>query len=141
MSNNSALIEILKKEDEVMDMILVSQKNIRSAVKERDWTELELNISRMQALSVDFICLDDKRDSIKKADFTSDEHVLLKKVQTKLIKSKIENAGLNDYVKISHGFVQNVLENVVPQRRNVVYSKNGTLVKPQPQSVVLNKVF
>ena len=135
------IIEILKKEDSVMDEILTCQGNIREAVKQRDWLELEKNITKMQSFTVDFICLDDQRDSLKKADFTNEEHELMKSIQSKLIKSKIENSSLSDYVNISHGFVQNVLENVVPQRRNVLYSKNGTIVKKQPQSVVLNRVF
>ncbi|MBP5402852.1 MAG: hypothetical protein J6Y36_06825 [Treponema sp.] len=135
------IIGILKKEDSVMDEILTCQGNIREAVKQRDWMELEKNITKMQSYTVDFICLDDQRDSIKKADFTEEEHELMKSIQSKLIKSKIENSSLSDYVNISHGFVQNVLENVVPQRRNVLYSKNGAIVKKQPQSVVLNRVF
>nr|WP_318660799.1 hypothetical protein [uncultured Treponema sp.] len=135
------IIEILKKEDSVMDEILSCQGNIREAVKQRDWLELEKNITKMQSYTVDFICLDDQRDSLKKADFSNEEHELMKIIQSKLIKSKIENTSLSDYVNISHGFVQNVLENVVPQRRNVLYSKNGAIVKKQPQSVVLNKVF
>lgn len=135
------IIEILKKEDSVMDEILSCQGNIREAVKQRDWLELEKNITKMQSYTVDFICLDDQRDSLKKADFSNEEHELMKIIQSKLIKSKIENTSLSDYVNISHGFVQNVLENVVPQRRNVLYSKNGSIVKKQPQSVVLNKVF
>ncbi|MBP5587424.1 MAG: hypothetical protein J6X37_01685 [Treponema sp.] len=135
------IIEILKKEDSVMDEILSCQGNIREAVKQRDWLELEKNITKMQSYTVDFICLDDQRDSLKKADFSNEEHELMKIIQSKLIKSKIENTSLSDYVNISHGFVQNVLENVVPQRRNVLYSKNGSIVKKQPQSVVLNRVF
>lgn len=135
------IIEILKKEDSVMDEILSCQGNIREAVKQRDWLELEKNITKMQSYTVDFICLDDQRDSLKKADFSNEEHELMKIIQSKLIKSKIENTSLSDYVNISHGFVQNVLENVVPQRRNVLYSKNGAIVKKQPQSVVLNRVF
>lgn len=135
------LMEILNKEDEVMDVILQTQVKIHEAVKSRDWFVLESNISKMQDLTVDFIALENTRDSIKKADFNTEEHDLMKKVQSKLIKSKIANSALNDYVKISRGFVQNVLDNVVPQRRSVVYSRTGALVKQQPKSVVLNTVL
>lgn len=141
MNENTNLMEILMKEDAVMDAILDSQVKIHNAVKERDWFTLDGNISKMQDLSVQFIALEDTRDSIKKSDFNDEEHKMMKQIQSKLIKSKIANSALNDYVKISRGFVQNVLENVVPQRRNVLYSRNGTIVKKQPVSVVLNKVF
>lgn len=141
MNENTQLTEILLKEDAVMDSILDAQVKIHEAVKARDWFTLDSNISKMQDLSVQFIDLENTRDSIKKTDFTAEEHKLMKQIQSKLIKSKIANSTLNDYVKITKGFVQNVLDNVVPQRRNVLYSKNGTIVKQQPVSVVLNKVF
>lgn len=135
------LMEILNKENEVMDIILATQLKIHDAVKNRDWFVLESNISKMQDLTVDFIALENTRDSIKKADFNTEEHDLMKQIQSKLIKSKIANSALNDYVKISRGFVQNVLDNVVPQRRSVVYSRTGAIVKQQPKSVVLNTVL
>lgn len=138
---NTTLIEILNNENNVMDLILDAQQKIHEAVKSRDWFTLESNMSKMQDLSVQFIALEDTRDSIKKTDFNEEEHNMMKIIQSKLIKSKIANSALNDYVKISKGFVQNVLDNVVPSRRNVLYSRNGTLVKQQPVSVVLDKVF
>nr|WP_318681802.1 hypothetical protein [uncultured Treponema sp.] len=138
---NTTLIEILNNENNVMDLILDAQHKIHEAVKSRDWFTLESNMSKMQDLSVQFIALEDTRDSIKKTDFNEEEHNMMKIIQSKLIKSKIANSALNDYVKISKGFVQNVLDNVVPSRRNVLYSRNGTLVKQQPVSVVLDKVF
>ncbi len=138
---NTTLIEILNNENNVMDLILDAQHKIHEAVKSRDWFTLESNMSKMQDLSVQFIALEDTRDSIKKSDFNEEEHNMMKIIQSKLIKSKIANSTLNDYVKISKGFVQNVLDNVVPSRRNVLYSRNGTLVKQQPVSVVLDKVF
>lgn len=141
MNENTQLTEILLKEDAVMDSILDAQVKIHEAVKSRDWFTLDSNISKMQDMSVQFIDLENTRDSIKETDFTAEEHKLMKQIQSKLIKSKIANSTLNDYVKITKGFVQNVLDNVVPQRRNVLYSKNGTIVKQQPVSVVLNKVF
>ncbi|MBQ0162947.1 MAG: hypothetical protein KBS84_07305 [Treponema sp.] len=141
MNENSTLMAVLAQENEVMDTILQCQANIREAVKQRDWMELEKNITRIQDSTVEFICLDDQRDSIKKADFTEEEHEEMRKIQAKLLKSKIENSSLSDYVSISRGFVQNIMDNVLPNRRNVLYSKRGTIVKHEPQSVVLNKVF
>ncbi|MCR5613142.1 hypothetical protein [Treponema sp.] len=141
MENKTVLLDTLKKEDLVMDSILLCQMKIHEAVKDRDWLNLETNITKMQGLTVDFISLEDSRNSIKQEKISEKEHELMKQIQSKLLKSKIANSALNDYIKISRGFVQNVLENVVPQRRNVLYSKNGSIVKTQPQSVVLNKVF
>lgn len=141
MSKNSSLTKILLQEDELMDLILDTQFNIYQAVKERNWFTLEEGISKMQDYSSQFISLEDSRNSIQQKKLTEQEHKLVKQIQSKLKKSKIANTTLNDYVKITRNFVQNILDNVVPQRRNVLYSKDGTIVKQQPVSVVLNKVF
>ncbi len=141
MSENSSLTKILLQEDELMDLILDTQSNIYQSVKERNWFTLEEGISKMQDYSSQFILLEDSRNSIQQKKLTEQEHKLVKQIQEKLIKSKIANTTLNDYVKITRNFVQNILDNVVPQRRNVLYSKDGTIVKQQPVSVVLNKVF
>ena len=68
-------------------------------------------------------------------------HILMKQIQSKLMKSKIVNSALNDYIKISRGFVQGVFDNVVPQRKTTVYSRTGALVKNQPQSMILNTIL
>ena len=36
---------------------------------------------------------------------------------------------------------QGVFDNVVPQRKTTVYSRTGSLVKNQPQSMILNTVL
>ena len=59
----------------------------------------------------------------------------------KLLKSKVENNALGNYVKIVKDFVQGVIDNVVPQRRNTLYSRKGNIIKPQPESMVLNRLF
>lgn len=141
MENKSLLTKILQKEDQIMENILECQVCIREAVKVRDWLDLEKNITKMQEYSTDFISLDNQREQADKSNISEDDHILMKQIQSKLLKSKIVNSALNDYIKISKGFVQNVLDNVVPQRKNVLYSKNGSLVKPLPKSVVLDKVF
>lgn len=141
MKNSDSLMDVLIKEDCVVDKILLAQENVREAVKNRNWLELEKNISRMEDFATDFIMLDSLRESFDKSSFSVESHLLSKQIQSKLLKSKIINSALNDYINISRGFVQNVIENVVPQRKSVVYSKNGNLVKSLPQSVVLNKIF
>ena len=62
-------------------------------------------------------------------------------VRGKLLKSKVENNALGNYVKIVKDFVQGVIDNVVPQRRNTLYSRKGNIIKPQPESMVLNRLF
>lgn len=62
-------------------------------------------------------------------------------VRQKLAVSKIENDVLNEYIRITQNFLQGVFESVLPQRRNMRYSPEGTVVKMQPQSVVVDTVI
>ncbi|MCR5605572.1 MAG: hypothetical protein K6F69_01975 [Treponema sp.] len=62
-------------------------------------------------------------------------------VRTKLARSKIENNALRVYVAAANGFLQGVLDKIVPQRRNTVYNKYGKMAKPNVQSLVIDKVF
>jgi len=59
-------------------------------------------------------------------------------MRSKLTKSKVENQALSKYLSITRGFVQGVIDTVIPQ--NKVYTKKG-VVQSQPQSVVLNELF
>ena len=65
----------------------------------------------------------------------------LGQMRAKLLKCKIENQALSKYVNITKNFIQGVVDNALPQSRNKVYSKNGKIVQPQPQSIVLNLDF
>ena len=135
------LIEILTQEEKLLDNILDYQVVIKSSVMERDWVTLEKNITKMQDCATKFIELDNERESMKISNYSKEEHELMKTIQSKLLKSKTINNALNDYIKISREFVETVLDKVVPQRNDVVYSQNGTFVKTETKSVVLNKVF
>ena len=62
----------------------------------------------------------------------------LKEVKRKLIFSKIENDSLNTYIAITKNFLQGIFETVVPQRRNTLYSRTGNIVRPVPESMLIN---
>lgn len=141
MEKMMTFTQILQKEDDLIENILESQVCVREAVKVRNWIELEKNIVKMQEYATEFINLDNLREQSDKSNISEEDHILMKQIQSKLMKSKIVNSALNDYIKISRGFVQGVFDNVLSKRKNVVYSKNGSVVKTLSDSVVLNKVF
>ena len=66
---------------------------------------------------------------------------LYHQIKRLLISSKIENQSINDYIKITQGFLEGIFDSVLPQRKNVLYTKNGAIVKRQPESIVLNTVL
>ena len=75
-------------------------------------------------------------------DMASDETIspVLSEVRGKLQKSKVENKVLNEYISTTRKFLQGVFDSVVPQRRNVLYSNKGQVVKPELSSIVLNQM-
>ena len=141
MEKMMTFTQILQKEDDLIENILESQVCVREAVKVRNWIDLEKNIVKTQEYATEFINLDNLREQSDKSNISEEDHILMKQIQSKLMKSKIVNSALNDYIKISRGFVQGVFDNVLSKRKNVVYSKNGSVVKTLSDSVVLNKVF
>mgnify|MGYP006974640767 FL=1 len=66
---------------------------------------------------------------------------ILSIVRGKLVKSRTENKVLSEYINITKGFVQSIIDNALPQSRNKLYSRNGNIIQSQPQSVVVNTLF
>ena len=101
-------------------------------------------ISEVNLLSDSFKVFDSKRNAIqssmKKTELSSYSGELAE-LRTKLLKCKAENKAFASYVNISRTFVQQVVERALPQSRNKNYSRNGNIVQPQPQSVVVNQLF
>ena len=134
--------EILVKENGVLDALLEKQAALHAAVITKNWISLEDDMECIQDLSEKFSALDQKRESLsaKKLEISEEEKTLLLGLHGKLLKSKIENQTLNTYITATNNFVQGILDNAVPNRRNVLYSKSG-IVKRDSNSVVLNRVF
>ncbi|MGP1588009.1 MAG: hypothetical protein ACTTHG_06655 [Treponemataceae bacterium] len=154
------IFSLLKLENEMLDVLSESQNTIRNSVVGKNWDSLESSITKINELTVRFALVDEKLKTLMKklcigsnSDFYKmaakiDDKILSQNlsslytdVKRKLIKSKIENKALFDYVKITNNFVQGIFDKVLPQRKNVLYSKNGTLVKNNPNSIVLNAVM
>lgn len=135
---------ILIDEEKVLDTILETQTSLRTAVFEKNWEELNKAIDNMNSLSSIFMDLDSKRDNIQ-VNMKNEELMPYSEklgiLRSKLLKLKIENQAFSKYVNITNNFVQGVIDNAVPQRRNKVYSKAGQILQPKPQSIVLNQLF
>lgn len=138
----------LTKEDSILDSIIASQKQVRFFVTKRDWMSLESEMKALEDKANSFVALEDERNQfIEKAtlELGKDEvnkilksESQLKEVKRKLIFSKIENDSLNTYIAITKNFLQGIFDTVVPQRRNTLYSRNGNIVRSQPDSMLLN---
>ena len=134
------LAALLEQEIALVEKILECQASVYSTVKEKNWVNLERDIDCLNELSSQFSAMEAKRDSLI-AKQGEDYRELLAKLRSRLLKSKVQNFALNTYIETMQNFVRGVLENAVPQRRNVLYSREGKILKPEPQSVVLNKIL
>lgn len=136
------LLQILTAQNDVLDCMLTQQKKIHDSVRERKWVDLETSINNMKAYSDAFVNLDQCRESYVGDNKTmylepgiQDVYV---SVRTKLSRSKIENTALATYVSSTKEFVDGVIENCVPQSRAKVYGRNGRIMSPTAESVVLD---
>ncbi|WP_407428637.1 hypothetical protein [Treponema sp.] len=138
------LVSVMQEENVLLDKILEQQTLLHNCVKEKDWDTLNRNIENLQNLSDHFVELEEKRMALSSnVDMAQDSEIspVLSEVRGKLQKSKVENKVLNEYISTTRKFLQGVFDSVVPQRRNVLYSKKGQIVKPELSSVVLNQMI
>lgn len=142
----SELEKILTAENETLDKILEKQKELRGAVKEKKWEHLMDTTAAIDALSDTFVKAEEERHAFsekmyfaKKTQSENEKH-LLAQVRKKLLESKIMNKSLGEYISITRGFVQGVIDEALPQSRTPVYSRTGNIIRKKPLSVVVNTV-
>lgn len=150
---------LLTKENELLTVILAEQRVLRETVKTREWNTLEATIYKIQLLSDQFNQLEATRSSVVQ-ELVHDEDLDIYQIahlfssdlrqsllenfrlmRQKLSVSKIENESISEYLRITKDFIQNVFDNAVPQSRNTVYSNKGTIVKPMPESVIVDQLL
>ena len=135
---------VLDKEAKVLTELADKQVAVKQSVIDRDWENLVVLISDVNRLSDAFKEIDVKRDQLQNS---LDENTLknyysqLGSLRSQLLKCKVENRVITDYVNIAKTFIQEVVEKALPQSRNKNYSRNGKIVQPQPLSVVVNQLF
>ncbi len=152
------LYKTLVSQNEVLGAIIVQQQIVRSAVTSKNWDQLQEAVREVNKLGKSFANLEAKRieKSLKLNPQNSDDIFTIAnivpeefkkciienfhQVRQKLVVSKIENDAINEYIRITQEFLQGVFDNVLPQRRNKLYSSTGKVIKNQPKSVILNAI-
>lgn len=129
--------EILTKEGALISDISAVQKDMRVSVQEKSWGKLTCLIDKMNELTNSFSELDATRDAMQNEMTSSEVKVFNKKLlllRSKLAQSKIENKVLNDYISITRGFINGVLDKASTK----TYSRYGQIVQKQPVSVLVS---
>lgn len=156
------LLAILTAQNQVLDSIIELQKLVRRAVTEKNWVDLETSLFKLNELTDNFTQMEVSREELccqicgangsKVPDMHQVSTMLpgevrpmvrevLHQVRRKLSASKVENDALNDYIRITKDFLQEVFDSVIPKNRNTVYSSSGYVVKPVPENLLINTVL
>ncbi len=138
----NTICQTLKSEAELLDKIIEVQRGVHECVLKRKWLLLEEKIAKMNELSSCFTELDKKREELE-AEYSFKDFELAgakAQVKSRLLKSKLENKVLNEYIFTTKNFLQGIFDQVLPERRNVTYSRYGKIVKPELHNVVLDQI-
>ena len=137
---NGKYRDVLVSENKLISDVLCRQQALRDAVNNKDWTALMDAAGDVNEMMDAFNELDKEREELALGGLQEDAETygLLAEIRGKLVKSRIENKALSDYISITREFVKGIIDTAVPQSRNRLYSRNGYVVQPQPESVVLN---
>ncbi len=133
--------ELLKTEESILDNLSEKQIVLRKAIIDKDWTVLVDLISEVNNLSETFQTADTRRDEIQNQLKTDELKPYLEKLsvlRTKLLKCKVENQVISNYVNVTRQFISEVVEKALPQTRNKNYTKFGTITQPQTSSVLVD---
>ena len=130
--------DILIEERDVLSNIIDRQNELRKAVKDKDWTKLMDIISAVNVAMDKFTALDEKRESLSRDINSGECFDLLCEVRGKLLKCRVENNALNQYVGTASRFVRGIVNEALPQSRPRLYSHRGRVVQAQPKSIVVN---
>ena len=140
---NGKYRDVLVSENKLISDVLCRQQALRDAVNNKDWTALMDAAGDVNEMMDAFNELDKEREALALGGLQEDAETygLLAEIRGKLVKSRIENKALSDYISITREFVKGIIDTAVPQSRNRLYSRNGYVVQPQPESVVVNTLF
>ena len=140
---NGKYRDVLVSENKLISDVLCRQQTLRDAVNNKDWTALMDAAGDVNEMMDAFNELDKEREELALGGLQEDAETygLLAEIRGKLVKSRIENKALSDYISITREFIKGIIDTAVPQSRNRLYSRNGYVVQPQPESVVVNTLF
>ena len=132
---------ILAEEENLLDRLTEKQQMLRKAITDKDWESLTGHINEVNLISDSFQHFDSRRDEILdklKTDEIKPYFERLARLRTKLLKCKVENQVISNYVNVTREFIAEVVEKALPQTRNKNYTKFGTVTQTQPASVLVD---
>jgi hypothetical protein len=139
------LLKIITEQCVLLDNILAAQRHVRVVVRDKEWAALESALRDFDTLSDAFTAKEEEREevllSLGDAEVTERVREGMMAVRRRLTVSRIENAALNEYLKITQNFLEGVFDSVVENRAGKVYSRTGNMVHSRPERLVLDALL
>jgi hypothetical protein len=146
---NDALFELLGQEQQLLNEVLATQQEIRSLVRDKDWSALESALQHFSSLSAEFTALETRRNQSVEGDFfvylnslAGEEKRIMTarffELRRSLARSRAENKALNDYLRIMQDFLHGIFDRVIPNRRAKVYTSAGVIINAMPTRLVVD---
>lgn len=132
---------ILAEEENTLDKLAEKQLLLRKAIVEKNWEDLLELMSEVNSISDSFQHFDIRRDEIQeqlKSDELKPYFERLSRMRTKLLKCKVENQVISNYVNVTRDFIAEVINKALPKTHNQNYTKQGTITQPQTASVLVD---
>ena len=104
---------VLAEEENLLDCLTEKQKSLRKAVTDKNWECLVDLIAEVNLISDSFHKFDVRRDEIQEQLKTEEIKPFferLSRLRTKLLKCKVENQVISNYVNVTREFISQVVE-------------------------------
>jgi len=161
IANSEKLVILMARESTILKEFLVSGIKIMSDLNERNWNNLQiqLTVSRKLSHSIEeieternhtFECLKKSLNSEESANFFQVVFMLKSPIREELI-DNFRNLKLallhaqgvsweiESYVSSAGGTIKELLNRVYPHRKGNIYSKKGAIRETDSHPMVLNK--
>jgi hypothetical protein len=149
--NNVQLTVILKRENDLLDIILETQENARNAVLSRTWTDFESQQKMLETIADQFRSLEHERETLFPeqnnfyraiATIDSKERTqlseLYRDIKFKTMRIKFNGESLLRYLEEAQKTVHMFVEAAFPDRRGTMYGKKGTQISADMRSLIVD---
>jgi hypothetical protein len=155
---------ILQQEIALLERLAATQEVVRIAVVNRDWTDLERVIARLDEYGQEFKQIEEQRTALfseitKESGYPQEEvgfygvviHLpleqrkeltdLYRRLKLDTLRIRLANDSLNQYLSVAKGVVSDFLQAAFPDRKGKRYSRQGKEIHSEMRSIVLDRSF
>ncbi len=155
---------ILQQEIALLERLGAAQEVVRTAVVNRDWTDLERVIARLNEYGQEFQQVEEQRARLfseltSESGYPQEEvgfyglitHLpleqrkeltdLYRRLKLDTLRIRLANDSLNQYLSVARGIVSDFLQAAFPDRKGKRYSRQGKEIHSEMRSIVLDRSF